>query len=86
MLTKRIIPCLDIKEGRVVKGVKFLELKDAGTLMVKVPLHIVGLGVLAAFVTGILSLLALLKIIKSGKLFVFSFYLIPLGIVTFFLI
>ena len=30
MLTKRIIPCLDIKEERVVKGVKFLGLKDAG--------------------------------------------------------
>lgn len=30
MLTKRIIPCLDIKDGRVVKGVKFVELKDAG--------------------------------------------------------
>ncbi len=30
MLTKRIIPCLDVKEGRVVKGVKFLELRDAG--------------------------------------------------------
>lgn len=30
MLNKRIIPCLDIKEGRVVKGVKFLRLKDAG--------------------------------------------------------
>ncbi|MCX7661094.1 MAG: imidazole glycerol phosphate synthase subunit HisF [Candidatus Omnitrophica bacterium] len=30
MLTKRIIPCLDIKEGRVVKGVKFKKLKDAG--------------------------------------------------------
>lgn len=30
MLTKRIIPCLDIKDGRVVKGVKFLDLKDAG--------------------------------------------------------
>lgn len=30
MLTKRIIPCLDVKDGRVVKGVKFLELKDAG--------------------------------------------------------
>jgi cyclase len=30
MLTKRIIPCLDIKEGRVVKGVKFLNLRDAG--------------------------------------------------------
>ncbi len=30
MLTKRIIPCLDVKNGRVVKGVKFLSLKDAG--------------------------------------------------------
>jgi len=30
MLSKRIIPCLDIKEGRVVKGIKFLGLKDAG--------------------------------------------------------
>lgn len=30
MLTKRIIPCLDIKENRVVKGIKFLSLKDAG--------------------------------------------------------
>ena len=30
MLSKRIIPCLDIKDGRVVKGVKFLGLKDAG--------------------------------------------------------
>lgn len=30
MLTKRIVPCLDVKEGRVVKGIKFLRLKDAG--------------------------------------------------------
>lgn len=30
MLTKRIIPCLDVKNGRVVKGVHFLNLKDAG--------------------------------------------------------
>ncbi|MGB7947463.1 MAG: imidazole glycerol phosphate synthase subunit HisF [Candidatus Binatia bacterium] len=30
MLTKRIIPCLDVKAGRVVKGVRFLELQDAG--------------------------------------------------------
>jgi len=29
MLTKRIIPCLDIKEGRVVKGVNFVNLRDA---------------------------------------------------------
>lgn len=30
MLTKRIIPCLDVKEGRVVKGIQFLDLRDAG--------------------------------------------------------
>lgn len=30
MLTKRIIPCLDVKDGRVVKGINFLNLKDAG--------------------------------------------------------
>ncbi|MEM2537554.1 MAG: HisA/HisF-related TIM barrel protein, partial [Candidatus Bathyarchaeia archaeon] len=29
-LTKRIIPCLDVDHGRVVKGVRFLNLKDAG--------------------------------------------------------
>src|SRR5438552_14938868 len=30
MLTKRIIPCLDVDRGRVVKGVHFLQLRDAG--------------------------------------------------------
>lgn len=30
MITKRIIPCLDIKDGRTVKGVNFLDLRDAG--------------------------------------------------------
>lgn len=30
MLTKRIIPCLDIKDGRAVKGVNFVNLRDAG--------------------------------------------------------
>ncbi len=30
MLTKRIIPCLDVKNGRVVKGVNFVQLRDAG--------------------------------------------------------
>ena len=30
MLTKRIIPCLDIKNGRTVKGVNFVDLRDAG--------------------------------------------------------
>src|SRR4030043_485056 len=30
MLAKRIIPCLDVKDGRVVKGTQFIDLKDAG--------------------------------------------------------
>ncbi len=30
MLTKRIIPCLDVKDGRVVKGTRFVNLRDAG--------------------------------------------------------
>lgn len=30
MLAKRIIPCLDVKDGRVVKGVSFMNLRDAG--------------------------------------------------------
>src|ERR1700674_2792645 len=30
MLCKRLIPCLDVKDGRVVKGVRFAELRDAG--------------------------------------------------------
>ncbi|MDM7322125.1 MAG: imidazole glycerol phosphate synthase subunit HisF, partial [Gammaproteobacteria bacterium] len=30
MLAKRIIPCLDVAEGRVVKGIQFLDLRDAG--------------------------------------------------------
>ena len=30
MICKRIIPCLDIKNGRTVKGVNFVDLKDAG--------------------------------------------------------
>ena len=30
MLTRRIIPCLDVKDGRVIKGVNFVSLRDAG--------------------------------------------------------
>ena len=43
-LAKRIIPCLDVKEGRVVKGIQFVDLRDAvlvtqhmGTVCVDAP-------------------------------------------------
>ena len=32
MLTKRIIPCRDVDKGRVVKGIRFQNLRDAGTI------------------------------------------------------
>ena len=35
MLKNRIIPCLDVKNGRVVKGINFVDLKDAGDLSSK---------------------------------------------------
>ncbi len=45
MLAKRIIPCLDVDNGRVVKGVQFLDIRDAGdpvkwrvVIMNKVPM------------------------------------------------
>ncbi|MDW2798082.1 HisA/HisF-related TIM barrel protein, partial [Clostridium boliviensis] len=38
MIAKRIIPCLDVKDGRVVKGVSFVNLRDAGN-----PVELAGL-------------------------------------------
>ena len=35
MLKNRIIPCLDVKNGRVVKGINFVELKDVGDIDLK---------------------------------------------------
>jgi len=43
MLTKRIIPCLDIKNGRTVKGINFLDLRDAGD-PVELAKHYASLG------------------------------------------
>ncbi len=40
MLSKRIIPCLDVDKGRVVKGVQFVDLIDAGD-PVEVAKHII---------------------------------------------
>src|ERR1051326_459489 len=39
MLTKRIIPCLDVARGRVVKGVNFVNLRDAGDPVVLAALY-----------------------------------------------
>src|SRR5216110_539708 len=39
MLTKRVIPCFDVDNGRVVKGVSFVELRDAGDPVELAPLY-----------------------------------------------
>jgi imidazole glycerol-phosphate synthase subunit HisF len=39
MLTKRVIPCFDVDDGRVVKGVSFVELRDAGDPVELAPLY-----------------------------------------------
>ena len=35
MVAKRIIPCLDVKEGRTVKGVNFVDLRDVGERIIE---------------------------------------------------
>ena len=40
MLAKRIIPCLDVTGGRVVKGVNFVELRDAGAAVLLVSVEL----------------------------------------------
>ena len=39
MLSKRIIACLDVRDGQVVKGVRFEHLRDAGQLVHRRPRH-----------------------------------------------
>ena len=68
-----------------ILGALLLELKDADTLFTAVAPLKVAAGFGSAFIVGLLSLLLLLRLVHRGKLFVFSFYLIPLGITGLFL-
>lgn len=65
-----------------ILGALVLELKDASSLILEVSLPAVIVGIVAAFVTGLGAIFILLKLIKSGKLWAFSFYLVPVGILT----
>ncbi len=69
-----------------ILGALILKLNEAGTLLNAAGPLVLGTGIVSSFLVGFLSLLLLLKIIRRGKLFLFSFYLIPLGILTFFLV
>ncbi len=61
-----------------ILGALILDIKDLEIINVD-PMVIVS-GMAAAFITGLASLILLLKIIKSGKFYYFSFYLIPMGL------
>jgi len=64
-----------------ILGALLLKLKEADALFVSVAPVTVAVGFCSAFIVGLLSLLLLLKIVHRGKLYLFSFYLIPLGII-----
>jgi undecaprenyl-diphosphatase len=64
-----------------ILGALIVKIKDIEILPVS-PL-VIGVGMVTSFFVGLLSLLLLLQIIKWGRLYFFSFYLIPLGILTY---
>lgn len=63
-----------------ILGALVLTLRDAESLSAAVPLPALILGVVAAFVVGLVSLLLLLRMIKRGRLHLFAFYLVPAGV------
>ncbi len=63
-----------------ILGALILELKDVGELMIQVHPGVLLLGVASSFAVGMVSLLLLLRMVKGGKLWLFSIYLVPLGI------
>ncbi len=65
-----------------ILGAFLLKSGEAKVLLSTVSLPVMITGFVTTFLVGLVSLIILLKIIKSGKLYFFSFYLIPLGIAT----
>ncbi|MDA3851219.1 MAG: undecaprenyl-diphosphate phosphatase [Spirochaetaceae bacterium] len=64
-----------------ILGALVLDSKDGGILLQSIPIGSLVLAFFTTLVVGYFSLTLLLRVIKSGKLHYFSFYLIPLGIV-----
>ncbi|ADK82910.1 undecaprenyl-diphosphate phosphatase [Sediminispirochaeta smaragdinae] len=69
-----------------IAGALLLELRDVGSLLATVPPSSLIAGFLSAFIVGMASLVLLLRLIRRGKLYYFSFYLIPAGILGFILL
>jgi undecaprenyl-diphosphatase len=69
-----------------ILGALALQLRDAGTLLKMIDPVILLAGFAASFIVGLVSLRLLLRVVKTGRLALFSIYLIPLGVITFFLL
>ena len=69
-----------------ILGALILQLKDAGTLAGSTAPGVIAAGMVSAFVVGMVSLKVLIRLIKKGNLYFFSFYLIPLGLAGLFLV
>ena len=63
-----------------IAGALVLKIGDSDTLSRSVEPLALAAGIAAAFIVGLLSLTALLRIVRSGKLHLFAYYLVPLGI------
>ncbi|MBI9107621.1 MAG: undecaprenyl-diphosphate phosphatase [Spirochaetales bacterium] len=69
-----------------IAGALLLELRDLEQLSGTVDPLVISAGMLTAFIVGLASVLFLLRLIKRNKLHYFSIYLIPFGIISFFLL
>lgn len=63
-----------------ILGALILQFKDAGQMLRSVNTGVLAAGMMSAFIVGLISLKILLRVIRKGNLYLFSFYLIPLGI------
>jgi undecaprenyl-diphosphatase len=63
-----------------VLGALVLTLRDAGELSAMVSLGALVAGFVAALVVGLVSLLLLMRLVRHGRLYLFAFYLVPLGV------
>lgn len=63
-----------------ILGALVLQLKDSGRLFAEVPLSSLLIGFFTTMIVGYFSLVLLMKLIKGGRFYLFSFYLLPLGI------
>jgi len=67
-----------------ILGALLLEFKDGAQLISEVAIPVLVIGFITTMVVGYFSLILLMRLIKGGRLYLFSFYLLPLGVIGLF--